>query len=287
MQKMMIRCFMAFAVLFAAVTPLSVAEANAFRTVERVTIDVDVHAQPSYNAKIVGEIPAGTIITVLSDNGTWAHVQWKSISGYIPSAYFYEVPFTIKIASSKGGLVVKQLPSKNSPTLATLSYNMIVKDYGPDVAGWSFVQYGNVTGYVATSFIHVPTSKKMVVSASQTIVRNIASPSGANIGTFARGTEVNVYATLAGWSYVKSGVVEGYVTAASLAAKTAPKATKPAPQTVTQKPAAKPAAPAKQTSGFKNCTELKKVYPNGVMIGHPAYESKHDRDKDGHACEPY
>ena len=36
---------------------------------------------------------------------------------------------------------------------------------------------------------------------------------------------------------------------------------------------------------YKNCTLLREVYPNGVPEGHPAYESKHDRDKDGCACE--
>ena len=38
---------------------------------------------------------------------------------------------------------------------------------------------------------------------------------------------------------------------------------------------------------FKNCTALKKYYPKGVKKGHAAYASKHDRDKDGWACEPY
>ena len=36
---------------------------------------------------------------------------------------------------------------------------------------------------------------------------------------------------------------------------------------------------------YKNCTLLREVYPSGVPEGHPAYESKHDRDKDGWACE--
>lgn len=36
---------------------------------------------------------------------------------------------------------------------------------------------------------------------------------------------------------------------------------------------------------YKNCKLLREVYPNGVPEGHPAYESKHDRDKDGWACE--
>ena len=37
---------------------------------------------------------------------------------------------------------------------------------------------------------------------------------------------------------------------------------------------------------YKNCTELNAVFPNGVEVGHKAYESKHDADNDGWACEP-
>ena len=43
----------------------------------------------------------------------------------------------------------------------------------------------------------------------------------------------------------------------------------------------KPGAP----TSFKNCTEMRKVYPKGVKKGHVAYASKHDGDKDGWACE--
>ncbi|MCM3725870.1 thermonuclease family protein [Neobacillus cucumis] len=39
------------------------------------------------------------------------------------------------------------------------------------------------------------------------------------------------------------------------------------------------------SESFKNCTEMRKVYPNGVPSTHPAYESRHDRDKDNWACE--
>ncbi|MDM5225765.1 thermonuclease family protein [Cytobacillus sp. NJ13] len=39
------------------------------------------------------------------------------------------------------------------------------------------------------------------------------------------------------------------------------------------------------TESYQNCTELRKVYPNGVPSTHPAYNSKHDRDKDNFACE--
>ncbi|MCS0652618.1 MULTISPECIES: thermonuclease family protein [Cytobacillus] len=39
------------------------------------------------------------------------------------------------------------------------------------------------------------------------------------------------------------------------------------------------------SESYQNCTELRKVYPNGVPSTHPAYDSKHDRDKDNYACE--
>ncbi|OQM47549.1 nuclease [Anoxybacillus sp. UARK-01] len=46
-----------------------------------------------------------------------------------------------------------------------------------------------------------------------------------------------------------------------------------------------PAASSGGTEYFANCTELRKVYPNGVPADHPAYQPKLDRDKDNYACE--
>lgn len=43
--------------------------------------------------------------------------------------------------------------------------------------------------------------------------------------------------------------------------------------------------PEPKPTEFANCTELREVYPDGVQKGHPAYDTKHDRDNDGWACE--
>ncbi|MGL4952213.1 MAG: excalibur calcium-binding domain-containing protein, partial [Culicoidibacterales bacterium] len=43
--------------------------------------------------------------------------------------------------------------------------------------------------------------------------------------------------------------------------------------------------PEQSTEKFANCTELRAVYPDGVSAGHPAYQSKMDRDGDSWACE--
>ncbi|WP_317851494.1 excalibur calcium-binding domain-containing protein [Neobacillus bataviensis] len=50
-----------------------------------------------------------------------------------------------------------------------------------------------------------------------------------------------------------------------------------------QETAAKPVQTT-QTS-FANCTELRKVFPDGVPSSHPAYQAKMDRDHDNYACE--
>jgi len=47
----------------------------------------------------------------------------------------------------------------------------------------------------------------------------------------------------------------------------------------------RPKAPAPQR--FANCTELRKMHPGGVPAGHPAYELRHDRDRDNWACENF
>lgn len=40
-----------------------------------------------------------------------------------------------------------------------------------------------------------------------------------------------------------------------------------------------------ETEIFRNCTDLRKKFPNGVPKGHSSYQSKMDRDKDNFACE--
>ncbi|NHM33795.1 endonuclease [Bacillus sp. C11] len=67
------------------------------------------------------------------------------------------------------------------------------------------------------------------------------------------------------------------------AKKPAPVPTKP--KTTTPPAAAPNTPPSNGTEIFANCTELRKKYPDGVPAGHPAYQSKMDRDKDNYACE--
>jgi micrococcal nuclease len=82
------------------------------------------------------------------------------------------------------------------------------------------------------------------------------------------------------WAYGENGTTKGDLdpkeeknTATAATPKSSSSAT-------TEEPAA-----AQEQEYYQNCTELRKVYPDGVPSDHPAYASKHDRDKDDWACE--
>lgn len=87
------------------------------------------------------------------------------------------------------------------------------------------------------------------------------------------------------WAFGTDGTTKGDLDPKTVAK--APAATTNKSKTTTTKPAATTTVPANnsQPENFANCTELRKVYPNGVPSTHPAYQSKMDRDKDDFACE--
>ncbi|RSD28582.1 thermonuclease family protein [Mesobacillus subterraneus] len=96
------------------------------------------------------------------------------------------------------------------------------------------------------------------------------------------------------WAFGVNGTTKGDLDPKETAQKPASTSTSKPASTTTSKPAASTSQPAPstsapassgQTENFANCTELRKVYPNGVPSTHPAYQSKMDRDKDNFACE--
>ncbi len=60
---------------------------------------------------------------------------------------------------------MKEFPLPTAKTLATLTYNMIVEDFGKVTDRYSFVQYGNITGYVVSIFMGVADTTSRFVEA--------------------------------------------------------------------------------------------------------------------------
>lgn len=195
------------------------ADASGFREVKVVSgSSLIVKSSAASNASSLLTLKRGEFVTVLSTANDWSYIQANEVKGYVQSKYLTTPASTIKIASSKSGLVVKTSPSKSAKTSATLKYNMIVEDFGSVGGGWNFVQYGNVTGYVATTFIGTPKTVTKYISSAVKL-RNIASPSGSIKETLESGVQVQVHSTIVGWSYVSVGNKRGYVQASLLTTK--------------------------------------------------------------------
>jgi len=266
-----------------------IANANSFKEVKMVNSSSTVYEKSDTNSKVLGTVEKGTVVTLISKEQnafsriTYLNSESKIIDGFISDSVLEDAQYTIKIASSKSGLVVKEMPALKAKTVATLQNKMVVKDFGSVGDGWSFVQYGNVIGYAATNFMSTskPTTKYVV---SNLVVRNIASPSGANVGELSKNEAVSVHSTIAGWSYISTLSYEGYVVDSYLSTKS-PNATTNSKPSSSSNSNSSSSSSNSGKSYYKNCTELRKDYPNGVGVGHPAYDSKHDRDKDGWACE--
>jgi uncharacterized protein YgiM (DUF1202 family) len=66
-------------------TPDTVAFTAVDSTMMTVQKDSAVAIQPDSNAKIVGQIKAGTQVTVVDKNGQWTHIQVNGMDGYVPT----------------------------------------------------------------------------------------------------------------------------------------------------------------------------------------------------------
>jgi micrococcal nuclease len=79
------------------------------------------------------------------------------------------------------------------------------------------------------------------------------------------------------WAFGEDGTTKGDLDSAGNTNKST------SPSTADTSTTTPPSGEAEES--YQNCTELRKVHPNGVPSTHPAYDSKHDRDKDNYACE--
>ena len=263
---------------------VNIANASTFKEVKVTDSSSKVYEKTDTNSKVIGTVEKGKFVISISEHNDFSRIMYlnnenKMIDGYIIEDALDDAPYTIKIASSKSGLVVKETPSLKGKTIATLQNKMVVKDFGSVGDGWSFVQYGNVIGYAATNFMSNSQPTTKYVLASSLIVRNIASPSGVQVGELAKNEEVAVHSTIAGWSFITTADYEGYVVDTYLSSKN------PAAATTSKPSGSSNASNSNSSKTYKNCTELRKDHPNGVGADHPAYAPKHDRDKDGWACE--
>ncbi|CAI6275179.1 SPBc2 prophage-derived endonuclease YokF precursor [Bacillus subtilis subsp. subtilis] len=155
-------------------------------------------------------------------------------------------------------------------------------------------KYGRLLAYV---YVDGKSVQETLLKEGLARVAYVYEPNTKYIDQFKKDEQEAKSEKLSIWSkngYVTdrgfNGCVKEKTTAVKKATTSKPAAKQPTTpkassetSTTTEKEAS--SASTGETETFKNCTELRKKYPNGVPSSHPAYQSKMDRDHDNYACE--
>ena len=197
----------------------TVAQANEMTVIQHVIkSSLPVYQDASEESSIIGYLSQGDFVTTENTQPEWSYIQSYQLTGYVLSSGIKKAKPTNYLVNKKEGADLFTYPSRNAQKNGTLFNQSIVNVYGTAPGGWSYVQYGQQVGYMATNALKVPTAtKKRVNAVNGTTLYLTASPNSEVIGTIAHQTVVQQYTVLAGWAYVEAGEQKGYVKAVELA----------------------------------------------------------------------
>lgn len=194
------------------------ASAEGSVKIQKVNKDAVIFEEPSINSTPIGEVVKGSFILVTQASKGWTHIQTPEQAGYVTTDVLVKVKSEGYLVIQKGGTSLFTEPSQNARHVGQLYEGRMVYVYGTAPGGWSFAQYGEDIGYVATNALKKPVpTKKQIYAPNGAVLRLTASPSGEVLGTLSNKLTVQHYITLAGWAYVEAGDQKGYVKASELA----------------------------------------------------------------------
>ncbi|WP_084822140.1 SH3 domain-containing protein, partial [Bacillus sp. SA1-12] len=186
---------------------------------------------------VVTSLKKGTEVTVYSETNGWSKVKAAGKEGYVSSSYLSSTnpsvsPIkpetsapTIKYVNIKSGsLNMRKDSSLNASIIVKLAKGKEVKVLSEN-KGWSKVEAFGQIGYVSSQYlssssaneqenVKQPIYETMYVNVNATSTLNVRKSPGTSsaiVSKLTKGTEVIVSAKKAGWSKIKAGNFEGYV----------------------------------------------------------------------------
>lgn len=179
----------------------------------------------SLEAKVLGQYPTGTWVTIHEQGDTWSRVTVNGKSGYMMTRY-------LSSGASKGTLYVRTntgigLNLRNAPG----THGDIITSFKPGTAvtvlergnGWHKVSVNGQEGYMSSKYLTANNiSYTKPVTAFTATLKNINGGSVVNfrlypgmktkiIGVYPVGTKVKVLEMGENWSKVEINGVTGYV----------------------------------------------------------------------------
>ena len=193
------------------------ASAEGSVVIQKVVKDTVMYEEASTNSAEIGELTKGSFVSVTQASKGWTHIQTPEQEGYVTSDALVKLKSEGYLVNQKGGTTLFTAPSQHAQHVGQLYEGRMIYVYGTAPGGWSFVQYGEEIGYVATNALKTSSNEEKINAVAGAELRLTASPNGEVLSTLPNKTTVQYYITLAGWAYVEAGDQKGYVKASELA----------------------------------------------------------------------
>ena len=189
------------------------------------------------SSSVVSTLSNGTIVEVLTNDGSWCFVRYGSLKGYVPTENLVitgtpqgseEAATTVQgfvTVTANDYVNLRQEPSLSAKKLGTAPTGAVLTVFSLS-GDWAYVQYMSITAYVHRNFISALTtvypgqsssggsSMAIVTTQSGTgtvNLRTTASTVGAAIAQLPVGSRVTVLSDDGSWCRVQWDGLEGYM----------------------------------------------------------------------------
>ncbi len=197
---------------------------------------LNLRSDANNTSSVVGKIPSGADVTVLSTNGNWCKIRYGTLTGYVAKQYLsMQTPAaaptsetgaaaTAVVKLSSGSLNMRKENNASSATVGSIPNGATVTmvEHGET---WSRVRYNNQTGYVNTKYLAITqaaataapqagglTTTVSLVNTDETLNLRLNPASSAPVLALLRhGTALAVLENGAEWTKVTAMGMTGYV----------------------------------------------------------------------------
>lgn len=136
------------------------ANAEGIPVIQSVAKDTTVYVEPSVESTVIGQIAKGSYVTVTPVSEEWTRIKTQQLEGYVETAALVSLKSEKYVVTKKDGTTLFTYPSPSAQKAGQIYENSIIFVYGSAPGGWSFIQYGHQTGYVATNSLKKPIATK-------------------------------------------------------------------------------------------------------------------------------
>lgn len=209
----------------AMAVPFGAGAENETRVITAGTLNL--RAEANTDSEILGKYGWGTEVEVLGFDGNWAFVQVGGQKGYMYTQYLGvegSTSYTRYVNTNTRGLNLRKTP--NGDILGSYPRGTAVTVLSTE-DGWSKVQVGDQTGYMASLWLSSNKPSSSTGSSSSIgsavvnnptdtqvlFLRSEPSTSSQSLGYYRNGKSVTLLAKLDGWYKVKVDGQTGYMMA--------------------------------------------------------------------------